>query len=284
VLLLVLAPGDPADVMLWATAAVSLALAAAAMSLARRLEAQAMKLSGDLDIGSLRLLKLEAAPAVAAQEGKPDPRLAGSVDEITAEIGLMSEILRDLANAVAAHDRDLAAAKSEIGRAAPPRQPIAAIRPMPADPAPPATLRAVEAPAAKRATAAPLFVPEPAPDRPVAAILEAFAADRLELHLQPVVALPQRKVRFYEALARLRLADETLLVPAEFLPVLEARGLMPELDRKVWPARRRSPGTSPRVAATRSSPAISRRPRSPSPASCAASGGSSTPIPTCPAA
>jgi cyclic-di-GMP phosphodiesterase TipF (flagellum assembly factor) len=40
-------------------------------------------------------------------------------------------------------------------------------------------------------------------------------------------------VRLYEALARLKLDDGTLLVPAEFLPVLEARGLMPDLDRKV---------------------------------------------------
>jgi cyclic-di-GMP phosphodiesterase, flagellum assembly factor TipF len=138
----------------------------------------------------------------------------------------MGEILRDLANAVAEHDRELAAMKREIGRAAPaPPSPAATLSPGPVPVAP--DLR----PSAELLKTTP--VAESAPRRPIAAILEAFAADRLELHLQPVVALPQRKVRFYEALARLKLADETLLVPAEFLPVLEQRGLMPELDRKV---------------------------------------------------
>lgn len=63
--------------------------------------------------------------------------------------------------------------------------------------------------------------------------LEAFDGDRLEVHLQPVVSLPQRKVRLFEALARLRLNPDTLLVPAEFLPVLERHGRAADLDRKV---------------------------------------------------
>jgi cyclic-di-GMP phosphodiesterase TipF (flagellum assembly factor) len=66
----------------------------------------------------------------------------------------------------------------------------------------------------------------------MAAIVQAFEADRVELHLQPIVALPQRKVRSYEALARLRLADETILVPAEFLPLLERLGHAAEFDRR----------------------------------------------------
>ncbi len=65
------------------------------------------------------------------------------------------------------------------------------------------------------------------------AILDAFREDRLEIHLQPVVSLPQRKTRFYEALARLRIDDETLLVPGEFMPALDEAGLAPELDGKV---------------------------------------------------
>jgi cyclic-di-GMP phosphodiesterase TipF (flagellum assembly factor) len=65
------------------------------------------------------------------------------------------------------------------------------------------------------------------------AVMEALENDRIELHLQPVVSLPQRKSRFYEVLARLRLADETILVPAEFLPVLEKSGFVTDFDRKV---------------------------------------------------
>ncbi len=64
-------------------------------------------------------------------------------------------------------------------------------------------------------------------------IAQSFEADRIELHLQPVVSLPHRRIRFYEALARLRLADGTLLAPAEFLPVLEASGRASDFDRRV---------------------------------------------------
>jgi cyclic-di-GMP phosphodiesterase TipF (flagellum assembly factor) len=78
---------------------------------------------------------------------------------------------------------------------------------------------------------------KPAPDRNEirrrGAVMEAFENDRIELHLQPVVSLPQRKARFYEVLARVRLADDTILVPAEFLPILEKSGHVADFDRKV---------------------------------------------------
>lgn len=62
---------------------------------------------------------------------------------------------------------------------------------------------------------------------------QAFEADRIEMHLQPVVSLPQHKIRFYEALARLRLSDGTLLRPSEFLPIIEASGHASDFDRRV---------------------------------------------------
>jgi cyclic-di-GMP phosphodiesterase TipF (flagellum assembly factor) len=64
-------------------------------------------------------------------------------------------------------------------------------------------------------------------------VTQAFEADRIELHLQPIVSLPQRKIRFYEVLARLRLADGTLLAPSEFLPVLECSGRASDFDRRI---------------------------------------------------
>jgi cyclic-di-GMP phosphodiesterase TipF (flagellum assembly factor) len=64
-------------------------------------------------------------------------------------------------------------------------------------------------------------------------VTQAFEADRIELHLQPIVSLPQAKIRFYEALARLRLADGTLLAPVEFLPILECSGRAADFDRRI---------------------------------------------------
>jgi cyclic-di-GMP phosphodiesterase TipF (flagellum assembly factor) len=64
-------------------------------------------------------------------------------------------------------------------------------------------------------------------------VTQAFEADRIELHLQPIVSLPQGKIRFYEVLARLRLADGTLLAPVEFLPILECSGRAADFDRRI---------------------------------------------------
>jgi cyclic-di-GMP phosphodiesterase TipF (flagellum assembly factor) len=61
-------------------------------------------------------------------------------------------------------------------------------------------------------------------------IREAVDANRVDLFLQPIVTLPQRKVRYYEAVARLRAADGEQLMAADFLPYAEAGGLMPKID------------------------------------------------------
>ncbi|HEX8164611.1 MAG TPA: EAL domain-containing protein [Beijerinckiaceae bacterium] len=200
----------------WLLAGSALVLAAVAILRARRLGAQAAKLSSDLDAVSLRLVGLESAPRPAPAE-PPDAASDAGLAEMTAEIGLIGEIVRDLALLKQAAQK-------------PPRPAAAAApaRPAPAE-APPA--RPAEAPPIPKAR--PPEPPEAPGKSPAAAIVAAFEGERIELHLQPVVSLPQRKVRFYEALTRLRLADGTLLVPAEFLPVLEERGLMPDLDRKV---------------------------------------------------
>ena len=64
----------------------------------------------------------------------------------------------------------------------------------------------------------------------VAQIARAIEANRVDLFLQPIVTLPQRKVRYYEALVRLRADDGALLAPDDFLGYAESSGLMPAID------------------------------------------------------
>ena len=59
----------------------------------------------------------------------------------------------------------------------------------------------------------------------------AIDAQRIDLHLQPIVTLPQRKVRYYEALSRLNAGSGDMVVAADFLPYAEAGSLLPKLDR-----------------------------------------------------
>jgi cyclic-di-GMP phosphodiesterase TipF (flagellum assembly factor) len=67
----------------------------------------------------------------------------------------------------------------------------------------------------------------------LAAIRSAIEANRIDLHLQPIVTLPQRKVRFYEAMSRLRTQGGDVVLAAEFISQAEAGGLMPKIDNLV---------------------------------------------------
>lgn len=58
----------------------------------------------------------------------------------------------------------------------------------------------------------------------------AIAAGRMEIHLQPIVALPQRRVAYYEAYSRLRTADGMILEPEDFMPIAEEHKLIAVLD------------------------------------------------------
>ena len=65
----------------------------------------------------------------------------------------------------------------------------------------------------------------------IAVVRDAIDAGRVDLYLQPIVTLPQRKVRYYEAFTRLRNAEGGVLTPTEFLAAAEAGGLMPRIDK-----------------------------------------------------
>ena len=59
---------------------------------------------------------------------------------------------------------------------------------------------------------------------------KAVDANRIDLYLQPIVTLPQRKVRYYEALSRLRTEEGDILPAGDFIEYAEAVGLMPKID------------------------------------------------------
>jgi len=61
-------------------------------------------------------------------------------------------------------------------------------------------------------------------------VREALEAGRVELHLQPIVSLPQRKTYFYESFTRLRDHDNNVIMPSDFLKVAEPAGLVSVVD------------------------------------------------------
>jgi cyclic-di-GMP phosphodiesterase, flagellum assembly factor TipF len=64
----------------------------------------------------------------------------------------------------------------------------------------------------------------------VALVAQAIEANRIDLYLQPIVTLPQRKVRHYEALSRLRAEDGDIVAAGDFIDIAEKAGLLPKLD------------------------------------------------------
>jgi cyclic-di-GMP phosphodiesterase TipF (flagellum assembly factor) len=54
--------------------------------------------------------------------------------------------------------------------------------------------------------------------------------NRVDLYLQPMVSLPQRKLRYYEALSRLRDKDGQIIMPAQYMQVAGQAGLMSVVD------------------------------------------------------
>jgi len=148
-----------------------------------------------------------------------------SAQPLAAEIEELSTLVKHLADSVAAHEAVLAglSGKERIAPAAPaPAMAVieTAAVPMP-DPA--------AAPAAPIADTIAAFNGL-GPDGIVAAIRSAIEGSKIDLFLQPIVTLPQRKVRYYEALSRLKADNGDLVAAADFLKFAEAGGLMPKLD------------------------------------------------------
>ncbi len=96
------------------------------------------------------------------------------------------------------------------------------------------------APAAKQPKAKPAPAPLPVggavpalgPDHEetLRLIREAIRDDRVQLALQPIVGLPQRKHRAYECFSRLIAADGSVLLPEQYIAVAEQAGLITAID------------------------------------------------------
>ncbi len=152
-------------------------------------------------------------------------RALATAQPLAAEIEELSTLVKQLADSVAAHD---AAFTGDLSK----------------ESATPAAVVEVAAPVAPpgandRATAtAPVAAPEhkiaafAGFDREaiIAAIRSAIESNRIDLYLQPIVTLPQRKVRYYEAVSRLKAENGDLVAAGDFLSYAEAGSLLPKLD------------------------------------------------------
>ncbi|MEH6951285.1 EAL domain-containing protein [Nitrobacter sp. NHB1] len=172
-----------------------------------------------------RRLAAAESKIVSANSAASD-RTQSGLQAALGEINELGGLVRQLAATVAAHDDMLAALPSAA--VAPTAEPAQSARPIDRAPAIPVAAT----PAAARPAAA-----SPAPARSDAQILttikNAVDANGIDIFLQPIVTLPQRKVRYYEAVTRLRDARGEILTAGDFIPAAEAAGLMGRIDNVV---------------------------------------------------
>jgi cyclic-di-GMP phosphodiesterase TipF (flagellum assembly factor) len=147
-------------------------------------------------------------------------RARGAIDPLAAEIGELGGLVRQIADTVAAHETIL----RDRG-AMPPRPVAAAPKPNATPPVDdPLTLNDTDA------VGGALRFPGLSREDIGELIDKAADANRIDLYLQPVVTLPQRKVRYYEALSRLRTEAGDIIPASDFIEIAESVGLMPKID------------------------------------------------------
>ncbi len=80
----------------------------------------------------------------------------------------------------------------------------------------------------------PGFMPPVAENLEREAVLDivraALRSDRIDLVLQPIVSLPQRRRRFYECFSRLRTEDGAMILPEQYIALAERAGLITSID------------------------------------------------------
>jgi cyclic-di-GMP phosphodiesterase TipF (flagellum assembly factor) len=190
----------------------------------------------DLSRGTADLARqvAEFGRRLAAVEGRLTSANSAGADRIQSvvnEIGELGGLVRQLATSVASHEDMLASVQAQVAAvptamaATKEFSPLGAEEPQfvagpAAGPAPVATASA-ETPASRSQT------------QMLNAVRSAVEENRLDIYLQPLVTLPQRKVRYYEAVTRLRDDKDQVIAAEDFIGVAESAGLIGRIDHAV---------------------------------------------------
>jgi cyclic-di-GMP phosphodiesterase TipF (flagellum assembly factor) len=189
----------------------------------------------DLSRGTADLARqvAEFGRRLATVEGRVVSANSTSADRIQTVVGEISELgvlVKQLAASVASHDDMLSAGVSTAAPAPAGKPDHESQNELPfAGENTPVTVAPAIAPAA--------VASGPAPSRSeaqiLAAVKNAVEENRLDIYLQPLVSLPQRKVRFYEAVTRLRDDKDQIITADDFIGIAEAAGLIGRIDHMV---------------------------------------------------
>jgi cyclic-di-GMP phosphodiesterase TipF (flagellum assembly factor) len=182
----------------------------------------------DLSRGTADLARqvAEFGRRLAAVEARVVSANTAGADRVQAVVGEINELgglVKQLAASVAGHEDVLAAIQA--GEIAPPQT-------EPQQAAPSVNDKPAATPVPVAAANDPVALPR-SQTQVLAAVRAAVDESRVDIYLQPLVTLPQRKVRFYEAVSRLRDEKDQVLAADDFIGVAEAAGLIGRIDHLV---------------------------------------------------
>jgi cyclic-di-GMP phosphodiesterase, flagellum assembly factor TipF len=157
---------------------------------------------------------------VEAKIASPTQRARAANDPLATEIGELGALVKQIAQTVASHAATLQ------------KQGALAVRPIitPAKPEPARSAESSLAVSENNALPGGERFRGLSRDSIADVISKAVDANRIDLYLQPIVTLPQRKVRYYEAVSRLRTEDGDIIPAGDFIDIAESVGLMPKID------------------------------------------------------
>ena len=198
----------------------------------------------DLSRGTADLARqvAEFGRRISAIEGRlASVNSAGSdrIQTVVNEISELGGLVKQLATSVAGHEDQLATLQTVV--------PAPAIEAAPAQdkpevetpkepPAPVPVAEKLVAPV-RPVPVAPAAAAEAAPSRSqnqtLTTVRTALEENRIDIFLQPMVTLPQRKVRYYEAVTRLRDDKDQVLAAEDFIGIAETSGLIGRIDHMV---------------------------------------------------
>ena len=197
----------------------------------------------DLSRGTADLARqvAEFGRRLAAVEGRITSTNSIGADRIHAVVGEINELgglVKQLAASVASHDELLSSgaltaaptqAHAQVDTARDPGQQELPLLGEQSGTAPTTTAPVTPPPAAAVSQAPPSL----SQAQVLIAVKNAVEENRLDLYLQPMVTLPQRKVRFYEAVTRLRDDKDQIITADDFVGIAEAAGLIGRIDHMV---------------------------------------------------
>jgi cyclic-di-GMP phosphodiesterase TipF (flagellum assembly factor) len=190
----------------------------------------------DLSRGTADLARqvAEFGRRLAALEGKmvsANSVGADRIQAVTSEINELGTLVKQLAASVANHDDMLAGATAAIASSAGKLQTESASE---ASSSVDETSGGHEAGVASASTSTSSDGSSSRSQAQIlAAVKSAIDENRIDIYLQPMVSLPQRKVRFYEAVTRLRDERDQVVAADDFILVAEAAGLIGRIDHAV---------------------------------------------------